>query len=119
LVAISTVGVVEKPKSMTSIPRLTKVFTTNWLTILPDILPSRPTTILAGNDLSCLLSAIMLPNEAVNLTISIAVKDSPGFPPIVPLMPEMLLINATKTVLILPPIHGGKGVQKYGFNISP
>jgi SAM-dependent methyltransferase len=37
----------------------------------------------------------MLPKAEVNFTTSTGDKDSPGFPPIVPLMPEMLLINAT------------------------
>jgi hypothetical protein len=35
------------------------------------------------------------PNADVNFTISKGDKVSPGLPPIVPLMPEMLLINAT------------------------
>ena len=30
----------------------------------------------------------------MNLTMSIGVKEVPGFPPIVPLMPEIDLINA-------------------------
>lgn len=43
----------------------------------------------------------MLPKAAENFTMSIAVRDSPGFPPMVPLMPEMLLISATNTVFFL------------------
>jgi hypothetical protein len=37
-----------------------------------------------------------VPNAAENLTISSGVRFSLGLPPIVPLMPEMLLVNATK-----------------------
>ena len=37
----------------------------------------------------------MLPNAAENFTISTGVRLVPGVPPIVPLIPEMLLINAT------------------------
>jgi len=37
----------------------------------------------------------MLPNAAVNFIISTGVRLVPGVPPIVPLIPEMLLINAT------------------------
>jgi hypothetical protein len=48
-----------------------------------------------GWDLSSLRSAIIFPNEAVNFTTSIAVSELPGMPPIVPLIPDMLLINAT------------------------
>lgn len=37
----------------------------------------------------------MAPNAAVNLTTSTGVRDVPGAPPIVPLIPEMLFINDT------------------------
>ena len=37
----------------------------------------------------------MLPNADVNFTISTGVRLVPGVPPIVPLIPEILLINAT------------------------
>lgn len=37
----------------------------------------------------------MVPNDAVYLTTSRGESVSPGLPPIVPRMPEMLLINAT------------------------
>jgi hypothetical protein len=37
----------------------------------------------------------MLPKAAVNLMISTGVRLVPGVPPIVPLIPEILLINAT------------------------
>jgi hypothetical protein len=39
------------------------------------------------------------PNAAVYFTTSNGVRDSPGFPPIVPLIPEMLLINAKFQIL--------------------
>jgi hypothetical protein len=38
----------------------------------------------------------MLPNADENFTTSIAVSASPGLPPMVPLIPEILLINATE-----------------------
>jgi hypothetical protein len=38
---------------------------------------------------------MMLPKAAVNFTISTGDRFSPGIPPIVPRMPDMLLINAT------------------------
>jgi hypothetical protein len=37
----------------------------------------------------------MLPNAAVNFIMSTGVRLVPGVPPIVPLIPEILLINAT------------------------
>jgi hypothetical protein len=40
-------------------------------------------------------SSNQLPKAAANLTTSSGVKLSPGFPPIVPRIPEILLINAT------------------------
>jgi hypothetical protein len=55
---------------------------------------------------------MIFPKAAVKRTMSIAVKDSPGLPPIVPLIPEILLINATKQNLI--PKNFGR--QKYGFH---
>jgi NADH:ubiquinone oxidoreductase subunit H len=39
-----------------------------------------------------------VPNAAVNFTISTGVRLSPVFPPIVPLIPEILLINAIRIV---------------------
>jgi hypothetical protein len=39
----------------------------------------------------------MLPNAAVNFIMSTGVRLVPGVPPIVPLIPEILLINATTT----------------------
>ncbi len=44
---------------------------------------------------------MMLPNAAVNFTTSMGVNDSPGCPPMVPLMPEMLLINATTYIVLM------------------
>jgi hypothetical protein len=38
---------------------------------------------------------MLLPKAAVYITTSNGERDSPGFPPIVPLIPEMLLISAT------------------------
>lgn len=38
---------------------------------------------------------MMLPYAAVNFMMSTGVRLVPGVPPIVPLIPEMLLINAT------------------------
>jgi hypothetical protein len=42
-----------------------------------------------------LLPFIMEPNAAVYFTISMGVRPSPAAPPMVPLMPEMDLINVT------------------------
>jgi hypothetical protein len=68
--------------------------------------------------LSCLLSAIIFPKEAVNFTISIAVSDSPGTPPIVPLIPDMLLISAT-VVFYSGFLDGkNKALQVKGFNLK-
>jgi hypothetical protein len=39
------------------------------------------------------------PKAAVYFTTSNGLSDSPGFPPIVPLIPEMLLINAKLNIL--------------------
>ena len=41
-----------------------------------------------------------VPKADVNRTISNGVRPDPGFPPMVPLMPEMLLINATRSVSV-------------------
>lgn len=41
------------------------------------------------------------PKAAAYLTTSNGESDSPGFPPIVPLMPDILLINATYDVLMV------------------
>ena len=47
--AISTVGVVDKPKSITLMPKPTKVLATKLLTILPEIRASRPMTTVKGS----------------------------------------------------------------------
>ena len=44
--ASSTVGVVDNPRSITSIPKATRTLTTRLWIISPLIRPSRPTTIL-------------------------------------------------------------------------
>src|ERR1700722_2833848 len=90
LTARSTVGVVDSPRSITSNPNPLKVLTTNALIISPLILASRPITIFFP-----LFCRIRPPKAAVNLTTSSGDRVSPGFPPIVPLIPEILLINAT------------------------
>src|ERR1700722_515824 len=90
LTARSTVGVVDSPRSITSNPNPLKVLTTSALIISPLILASRPITIFFP-----FFCRIRPPKAAVNLTTSSGERVSPGFPPIVPLIPEMLLINAT------------------------
>ena len=106
LVAISTVGVVDKPRSITSIPNPVSVAVTSWLTMAPLIRPSRPTTTLAGVPALPACSHNSEPKAAVNFTTSIGERVSPGLPPMVPLIPEILLINATEKRL---------GLQKYVF----
>ena len=56
----------------------------------PLILPSLPTTTFLFFDVM-----MLLPKAEVYKTTSNGESDSPGFPPIVPLIPDMLLINAT------------------------
>jgi hypothetical protein len=72
----------------------------------PLILPSRPITTFGFGVFEVWLSTNIDPKAAVNFTTSIGDSVSPGFPPIVPLIPDMLLINATMQNL---------GEQKYGF----
>jgi hypothetical protein len=81
---------------MTSIPKPDNVLTTRSRNIGPLIRPSRPTTTFAV----LFFDERIAPNAAVNFTISKGVRFSPVFPPTVPLMPEMLLINATINKLI-------------------
>jgi hypothetical protein len=69
---------------------------TSELITSPLILPSLPITIFVVTVLSDLDSEMMVPNAEANFTTSIAVKAAPGFPPIVPLIPDILLINATE-----------------------
>jgi hypothetical protein len=87
--AISTVGVVDKPKSTTSIPRPVKVDITIFEIISPDIRASLPTITLA----SAPEFNNHVPYAEANLTVSRGVKLSPGLPPIVPLIPEIDFIN--------------------------
>ena len=95
--AISTVGVVDKPKQITSIPKLTRVSTTIFSTIGPEILASLPTTIFPV--FIFLFLTKIVTNEDVNLTISLVVKSSPSISPIVPRIPEIDLINGIIVVL--------------------
>ena len=82
---------VDKPKSITSIPKPCRVPTANCLIISPEIRASLPNTILTCS--FCVLCFIQLPKAAVNLTTSIGVKESPTEPPIVPLIPEIDLMK--------------------------
>ncbi len=88
--AISTVGVVLRPKSATSKPILFSVPVTRLLISSPLMRPSRPITIL----LLVVFFCSNMPKAAVYLTTSSGDSVSPGFPPMVPRMPEMLFINA-------------------------
>ena len=54
------------------------------------ILPSLPITIFLWE-----AAFREVANAAVNLRMSKGVRFSPGFPPIVPLIPEILFINGT------------------------
>ncbi len=86
--AISTVGVVARPKSITSKPIPIKFPTTIWCTISPEMRASLPTTIFFAS-----FSFSIVPNAKVNFAMSIGVKASPDFPPIVPRMPDIDFIN--------------------------
>ena len=88
--AISVVGVVLNPMSSTSAPMACKVPHTIWFTRNPDRRASRPTT-MRGR--STPPRWINFTKAAVNFTMSIGVKLSPGRPPIVPRMPDMDLIS--------------------------
>jgi len=57
----------------------------------PLILPSLPITTLFGR----FPALNQEPNAAVNFTMSMGDSVSPGLPPMVPRIPDMLLINAT------------------------
>ena len=90
--ASSVVGVVASPILRTSTPIPIKVPHIMFLTISPEMRPSRPTTIF--NRLPS--SAFFLINVAyadVNFTISKGFRVSPGRPPIVPRIPDIDLIN--------------------------
>jgi hypothetical protein len=67
------------------------VAATSLETISPEILASLP-MITLGLLVSDITQA---PYAEVNLTISIGVNPSPGFPPMVPLIPEIDLISDT------------------------
>jgi hypothetical protein len=82
-------------------PSEMSVLTTRLFTIGPLIRPSLPIT-------TFLLPVFLTsqdPKADVNLTISSGDKESPGFPPMVPLIPEILFINATS--------QGDLGLQTY------
>jgi hypothetical protein len=89
--ASSTVGVVLKPKSTTSTPKLFSVELTSKLTKGPDIRASLPitTTGLSSPDASFTHKAYPVAKRI----ISGGVRPSPGAPPMVPLIPEIDLIN--------------------------
>ena len=84
-------GVVLRPRSSTSIPNALRVLITSLCTNSPLIRPSRPITTFL---LSLARDKSQVPYAAVKRTTSSGLKVSPGLPPIVPLIPEMLLINA-------------------------
>ena len=88
--ATSTVGVVDKPISITSKPHPINVPETIFDTNKPEILASLPITIFFES-FPC--EEINFAYAEVNLTISIGVKESPTAPPIVPLIPEIDLIS--------------------------
>lgn len=89
--AISTVGVVDRPKSTTSMPIPFNVAQTRSEIIFPEGLASRPTT-------TFLLPSVRIirAKAAVNFTTSKGVRASPLLPPIVPLIPDIDLINVTR-----------------------
>jgi hypothetical protein len=66
----------------------------------PEILASLPITTVQGVfDLFCILSQVAY--AEVKTTISSGLSPSPGLPPMVPLMPEMEVINDTVLTIIL------------------
>ena len=83
--AISTVGVVERSRSITSMPQASKVPDTMFFTISPDKRASRPITTLWES----LFFFTHWAKAAVSSTISFGVRLSPGRPPMVPRMPEI------------------------------
>ncbi len=68
------------------------MFATRELIILPEIRASLPITILILS-LEGFLFFIKVPYAAANFTASMGVKFSEVWPPIVPLIPEIDLIN--------------------------
>ncbi len=93
--AISTVGVVVIPRSVTLNPQASNVLAHKLFTIAPLILPSRPIMIVPVLPDACSQPAY----AALNFTISKGERLLPGLPPIVPLMPEILFISATISFL--------------------
>src|SRR5690554_591786 len=104
----STVGVVLRPRSTISMPKPCKVAVTNLETISPEILASLPIIILGF----WVFSITHAPYAAVNLTTSMGVKLSPTVPPIVPRIPEIDFINATKDQVRLK-FKNRKGILLY------
>ena len=100
MTAISVVGVEAIPASMTSAPQAVSVPVTRASTISPDILASRPTTILGLRPFT--VADTCCAYAVVNLTMSMGVRASPGFPPTVPLIPDIDTISDIQfPVLIL------------------
>ena len=93
------VGVVDKPASITLIPiELNVELTIDWI-ILPDFLPSLPVITVRLDELG-LFSLINLENAEIDVTISVGVKFSRLFPPIVPLNPDIFFIKVIWNVNI-------------------
>ena len=89
--AISTVGVVDRPKQTTFTPIFVSVSITKSSTIFPEILASLPTTILL---LIMIFSfSSHKTNDLVYRIMSSLVKSSPFLFPIVPLIPEIDFIS--------------------------
>ena len=92
--AISVVGVDANPARMTSTPHATSVPQTTFSTISPESLASFPTTTVYLSPAPFGLRSRSLVQYAyTNLTISTGVSASPGFPPMVPRIPEMDFIS--------------------------
>ena len=112
MTAISVVGVVESPRSITSMPMLCNVLHTRRFTMSPEMRASRPTTMrileqpafrkslssnceeaVCSTDAVAFCSSKKVAKAVVNLTTSTGVRFSPMVPPIVPRIPEMDLIS--------------------------
>jgi hypothetical protein len=83
----------------TSQPIPLNVEITIELTIGPEIRASRPTTTLILSFPAFFFAQVAY--EAVNLTTSSGLKPSPGFPPIVPRIPEIDFIKVTFLLFVL------------------
>ena len=92
--ATSTVGVVDRPRSMMSIPKPTKVCCTKAAIMGPEMRASRPMTTLSFFPGYCCCSQV--PYAAANLTASIGVRPWSTRPPIVPRIPEMDLMSVMR-----------------------